>query len=126
MINRNGSSDGGALGFLVFFIVMSIGSLFYIMPKYSAWCRNIAGEAELKYAESTKKIAIETAKAEKEVALLRAEAIKIVGQASKDFPEYRQQEFIGAFGEALKEGNVSQIIYVPTEANIPIIEAGKH
>ena len=27
------------------------------------------------------------------------------------------------FGEALKEGNINQIMYVPTEANIPITEA---
>ncbi|WP_312307640.1 hypothetical protein [Acinetobacter variabilis] len=47
------------------------------------------------------------------------------GQAAKDYPEYRKQEFIGAFGEALREGRIQQIIYVPTEANIPIVEAGK-
>jgi hypothetical protein len=68
---------------------------------------------------------IETARAEKESALLRAEAIVIMGEAAKKYPEYRQQEFMQAFGEALREGNVSQIIYVPTEANMPILEAGK-
>jgi len=59
-----------------------------------------------------------------EAAELRAEAIRIVGAASKEFPEYRTQEFIGAFGEAMQNGNIQKIIYVPTEANIPIIEAG--
>ncbi len=53
----------------------------------------------------------------------RAEAIKIVGQAAKDYPEYRNQEFIGAFAHAIQDGRISQIIYVPTEANIPITEA---
>jgi hypothetical protein len=37
-------------------------------------------------------------------------------QAAQDFPEYRTQEFIGAFAEALKEGKIAQIMYVPTEA----------
>lgn len=48
-----------------------------------------------------------------------------MGQAAKDFPEYRQQEFIGAFAEAMKDGKIQQIIYVPTEAGIPITEAGR-
>ncbi len=48
-----------------------------------------------------------------------------MGEAAQKYPEYRQQEFIGAFGEALKSGTISQIIYVPTEANIPIMEAGR-
>lgn len=84
-----------------------------------------SGEAELIKAEQTKKITIETAKAEVESAKLRAEAIKIVGEAAKQYPEYRHQEFIGAFGEALREGRINQVIYVPTEANIPILEARK-
>ena len=42
---------------------------------------------------------------------------------AKDFPEYRTQEFIGAFADALREGKITQIMYVPTEANIPITEA---
>jgi regulator of protease activity HflC (stomatin/prohibitin superfamily) len=65
------------------------------------------------------------ASAEKEAAQLRADAIAIIGKAAQDFPEYRTQEFIGAFAEALKEGKITQIMYVPTEANIPITEAGK-
>ena len=43
----------------------------------------------------------------------------------KKCPEYRQQEFINSFGAALKDGKIQQIIYVPTEANIPIMESGK-
>ncbi|MDA4958584.1 hypothetical protein PGK18_18785, partial [Acinetobacter baumannii] len=55
----------------------------------------------------------------------RAEAIQTIGKAAKDYPEYRNQEFIGAFGEALRDGKIQQIVYVPTEANIPVLEAGK-
>ena len=45
--------------------------------------------------------------------------------AAKDFPEYRMQEFLGAFGEALQSDNIDKIIFVPTEANIPVTEAGR-
>ena len=83
------------------------------------------GKALLAEAAQTRQILIETAKAEKEAAVERAEAIKIIGDIAKKYPEYRNQEYIMAFGEALKEGRINQIIYVPTEANIPILEAGK-
>lgn len=84
-----------------------------------------SGIARLKESESSKQILVQQALAEKEAASLKADAIRIMGQAAKEFPEYRNQEFIAAFGDALKDGKISQIIYVPTEANIPILEAGK-
>lgn len=83
------------------------------------------GKAALAEATQSKMIQIEQARAELESAQLRAEAIKIIGKTAKEYPEYREQEFIGAFGEALREGKINQIIYVPTEANLPILEAGK-
>lgn len=100
-------------------------SLLIGIPLYNVWNQGKVGEAALKRAESEKQIMIETAKAELESAKIRAEAINVVGKASKEFPEYREQEFIGAFGEAIKSGQIEQIIYVPTEANIPIIEVNR-
>ena len=92
---------------------------------YSVWSMEMQGKAKLAEATQSRQIQIEQAKGEKEAATLRAEAIAIVGKAAKEFPEYRQQEFIGAFAEALKEGKIHQIMYVPTEANIPITEASR-
>jgi len=100
-----------------------LGFSLWFFPWWNVWSSEQSGKAALAKAESTRQILVTQAHAEREAATLRAEAIKIVGQAAKDFPEYRQQEFIGAFAEALKDGHVNQIIYVPTEANIPIIEA---
>lgn len=98
---------------------------FWGLPQWNVWRQGLSGEADLAKAEQTKKIMIETARAEKESAQLRADAISIMGSVAKQYPEYRQQEFMQAFGEALREGNIRQIIYVPTEANVPILEAGK-
>ncbi len=92
-------------------------------PRYKVYSSKLDGEAALAQATSVREIQVKQALGEKEAAVHRAEAIKIVGQATKDYPEYRQQEFIGAFAEAVKEGKISQIIYVPTEGNIPITEA---
>jgi hypothetical protein len=113
----------GVIGVIVALVV--IGGLMFGVPWYRVWNAGMSGKAALMQAEQEKQIAVETAKAEVEAAKLRAEAIALVGKASQQYPEYRQQEFIGAFGEAIKSGQVEQIIYVPTEANIPIVEAGR-
>ena len=111
------------IAIIVFLIMLS--SIFIGIPLWNVWRSGLSGEAELKRAEQTRMIQIQQAKGEKEAAQLRADAIAIVGKAAKEFPEYRQQEFIGAFSEAMHNGKINQIIYVPTEGNIPILEAGK-
>lgn len=115
------------VGFLAA-IVLFVGALafcFWFFPNYRVWNAGLSGKASLMRAEQEKQIQIEQAKAELESAKLRAEAIEIMGEAAQKYPEYRTQEFIGAFAEAIKSGAVNQIIYVPTEANIPIVEAGR-
>ena len=112
------------IAFICFIIL--IGLFLFGWPHYKVWKQGMDGQAALAEAEQSKMIQVQVAKAELESAKLRAEAIKLVGQAAKDYPEYRKQEFIGAFGEALRDGRIQQIIYVPTEANIPIVEAGKN
>lgn len=92
---------------------------------YDVWAQEMSGKARLAEASQSRQIQVEQAKAELDASKLRAEAIGIMGQAAKDYPEYRQQEYMAAFGEALREGRMSQIIYVPTEANIPIMEANR-
>jgi len=122
------SKDEGSVGVVLFLFAMAVGVIALFMwglPTYGVWRAGLQGEATLMRAEQEKKVQIEQAKAELESAKLRAEAIEIVGKASKDFPEYRTQEFIGAFAEAMKDGSIDQIIYVPTEANIPIVESGR-
>lgn len=95
------------------------------VAEYTVKTERLTGEAEYVRAEQNRRILVEQARAEKDAAELRAEAIEIVGQAAKDFPEYRMQEFLGAFGEALQSDNIDKIIFVPTEANIPVTEAGR-
>lgn len=109
-------------GLVVLLIVAVLGGC----PQYAVYEQRLKGQAELARAEQNRQILVSQAHAEREAATQRAQAIQIMGEAAKQYPEYRQQEFIGAFAEAVKEGKISQIIYVPTEANIPITEAGRH
>ena len=92
---------------------------------YNVWSMEMQGKAKLAEATQSRQIQIEQAKAELEASKMRAQAIQIMGEAAQKYPEYRQQEFMASFGEALREGKMSQIIYIPTEANIPLMEAGK-
>jgi hypothetical protein len=106
-------------------VVGLIVGVMFGMPLYRVWAADYNGRAVLVQAEQTRQVLVTQANAEREAATARAEAIAIVGRAAQEFPEYRQQEFLGAFAEALKDGKMSQIIYVPTEANVPLMEAGR-
>lgn len=115
---------GAVLGSGMILLLAVIGGMAGC-PVYNVWTEKMSGEAVLAHAHAARMVLVTQAEAEREAATKRAEAIAIVGKAAKEFPEYRQQEFIGAFAEALHSGKIGQIIYVPTEANIPIIEAGR-
>lgn len=111
-----------------FTTIVVLGIIFGLMmglPVYNVWRAEKSGQARLAEAEQSRQIIIAQARAEVDAAKMRAEAIEIVGEMAKKYPEYRLQEFIGAFAEALQEGNIDQIIYVPTESNIPIMEASR-
>ncbi len=92
------------------------------------------GEAELLEAESTKKIAVESAKAQLESAKLLAdaeierargvaEANKIIGDSLKNNESYLRWLYISNIEKAEAKGTTT--IYIPTEAGLPILEAGK-
>ena len=91
----------------------------------------IEGEANLLKQESEKRILVEEAKAKLDVAKLQAqaeverakgvvEANKIIGDSLKENEAYLRYLWINALNE-----NEQNVIYVPTEANLPIMEAGK-
>lgn len=108
-----------AIVFLVcFFTVKSVGQIYY-----NVWQQEQVGKANLARASQERQILVQQALAEKDAAKHRAEAIETIGAAAQKYPEYRQQEFIGAFAEAIQKENISQIIYVPTEAGIPVTES---
>lgn len=87
------------------------------------------GKANLGKAQYERKIAIEEAEAKKASAQFLGEAeeirakylakaMNIISQKLKDNPEYLTYLWI----QGLQDGN-SEVIYVPTEANMPIMEA---
>lgn len=124
-------SDGAIGTIFVLLCVMGVGSCVAVYPQYNVYSQRLAGEAELARQESEKKVAVQAALAKKESAqlladaeVIRAEGVakanKIIGESLKDNESYLRYLWINNMGENQKE-----VYYVPTEAGLPILEAGK-
>lgn len=103
-------------------------------PQWNVYESRLSGEAQLAEAESNRKIAIAEAEAKKESAqalaeaeIIRAkgvaEANKIIGDSLKQNEAYLRYLYIQSLAEAESQGN--KVIYIPTEAGLPILEAGR-
>ncbi|MCW8966384.1 MAG: hypothetical protein OQK82_06840 [Candidatus Pacearchaeota archaeon] len=110
----------------IIIILLIVGAMWGI-PKYKVYSREMNGKAQLKEAEWNRQIAIQEAEAEKQSAKLKAEAEILraegIAEANKIIAGSITQEYIKyKFVEGLNDGN-TEVIYVPTEANLPILEA---
>lgn len=116
---------------IILMLILFISFLLAFLPIYGVWSQRLAGEAELAHAESNRQIRILEAKAEQESAkalaeaeITRAEGVakanKIIGGSLQNNEGYLRYLWI----HGLKT-NQMQVIYVPTEANLPILEASK-
>lgn len=117
-----------ALGFIT---ILIIAIVMWLWPMWNVYSQEMAGKARLAEAESSRQIAVLEAKAkldsskslaqaEVERAKGVAEANKIIGQSLNNNESYLRYLYI----QALQE-NQNNVIYVPTEAGLPILEAGK-
>ena len=120
---------GVAIG--AFVLLGGIGGCMWIKPNYDVWQQEKEGQAVFVKAESTRKITVLEAQAkldaakmlaEAEVARAKgvAEANKIIGTSLQGNEVYLHYLWINN----LHEGR-NDVIYVPTEAGIPLMEAGR-
>lgn len=118
-------------------VLIFIGAFILILggmwgcPQYSVYEQRLSGEALLAKSMAERKVQIQDAegKAEASKHLADAEverakgvaaANKIIGNSLKDNESYLRYLWIHNMSDSTKE-----VIYVPTEANLPILEAGK-
>lgn len=125
------------IGFSIFAVFVALGLIgggCYFVPQYGVYQQGLEGVAKLKEAESSRQIAVEEAKAKLESAKMLAaaeierakgvaEANKIIGESLKANEEYLRYLWVNNLHEAVEAG--TQVIYVPTEAGLPILESGK-
>lgn len=121
---------GYYFGSVCLFIIICIGSCVGI-PYYNVWEQEMSGKAEFAKAEQNRKIRIEEAKANLESEKLNAQAeIERAKGAAKAIeiengaitPTYIQYLWVR---QQNLSGNNSKIIYIPTEAGLPLLEAGR-
>jgi regulator of protease activity HflC (stomatin/prohibitin superfamily) len=116
----------GIIGLLGIILGMMFG-----IPQYRVWQREKAGIAELRQAEWNRQIRIKEAQAEQEAAKALAqaeierargvaEANRIIGESLAGNEAYLRYLWV----QGLNNEN-SKVIYVPTEAQLPLLEAGR-
>jgi regulator of protease activity HflC (stomatin/prohibitin superfamily) len=115
------------------------GSLLFIafcmwtFPQYNVWQQGLAGQAALRRAEQDRQIAVQEAHAKRESATLLAEAEverakgvaqanQIIGDSLKGNESYLRYLWIT---DVANNGQGKTVVYVPTEANLPILEASR-
>lgn len=109
-------------------IIVVIVAMAFVKPWYNVWSQEMEGKAEFAKAEQNRKIKIEEAKANLEAEKLNAqaeierakgaaEAIRI--ENGSITPTYIQYLWVRQQGDL----NNKTVIYVPTETNLPILEA---
>jgi len=115
---------------LIVVAAATMALLLGLAPQYEIYASRARGQAALAEAESSKKIAIETARAKVESAKMEAdaeverargvaEANKIIGDSLKGNESYLRYLWItGMDADAQKT-----VVYVPTEAGLPLLEA---
>lgn len=112
-------------------LMAMVCGLAYGCPKYNVYSQRMEGQAVLAHAQSSREVAVAEAKAKMESAsllaqaeVIRAEGVakanKIIGESLKGNEAYLRYLWVNNLETAGKE-----VIYVPTEAGLPILEAGK-
>ena len=117
---------------VIIFSLMLIGICMWVFPIYNVWSAGQKGQAEFSQAEQNRRIKILEAEAKKDSAKLNAEAEierakgvqranAIIADGLKGHEEYLRYLWI----TGLENEQNTQVIYIPTEAGLPILEAGK-
>lgn len=115
-------------------IVLIIAVMMFGLPIYNVWQQEMAGKAEMAKAEQNRKILIEEAKARLEAEKLNAqaeierargmaEAMKIENGTLNSV--YNQYLFIRTLEKLADKGNLPQIIYMPSEGLVPVMDMSK-
>jgi hypothetical protein len=116
------------------FAIVVIASGMYGCPRYNVWQQGLVGEAELRHAEQSKQVAIQEAHAKLESSKLLAQAEverakgvaganAIIAESLKGNESYLRYLWITEVAAVGKDGKT--VVYVPTEANLPILEAAR-
>jgi hypothetical protein len=100
----------------------------YGCPRYRVWQQEMEGKAEFAKAEQNRRIRIEEAKANLEAERLNAESEIVRATGAAEAIKVENGSLTPAYIQYLwvrQQTNLSDktVIYIPTEANLPLLEA---
>lgn len=114
---------------LISFVALIILALLFGMPRYKVWQQEMEGKAEFAKAEQNRQIKIEEAKAnleaEKLNALAEIERAKGMAEAIRIENGSLTSTYIQYLWVRQQQNTLDKVVYIPTEANLPILEAKK-
>lgn len=132
--NTRGDAAITLIVLLVLGLIVLIGGIMWGYPTYNVYQQRKAGEAMLAHAQASKEVAVAEARAKMESASLLAQAEverakgvaqanQIIGNSLKGNDSYLRYLWIT---EVANNQQGKTVVYVPTEANLPLLEAVRH
>ncbi|NYT68767.1 hypothetical protein H0A67_09265 [Pusillimonas noertemannii] len=132
-MSSEGEADGVSKSLGIAALALAIAAVISY-PYVNVWQRSMSGQAQMAEAEANRQIKVREAQAIKDSAQLLAdaeiarahgvaEANRIVADGLGGPEGYLRYLYIEGLKEAQRQG--AQIIYVPTEAGLPILEASR-
>jgi len=124
--------ESGTIVALGFGVLLLAGGACAAIPQYNVYSARADGEAKLAEAQSSRQIAVLEAKAKQDAArdlanaeITRAEGVaqanKIIGDSLRGNDAYLRYLWI----QTLDQNGKDQVVYIPTEANLPILESSR-
>lgn len=127
-------SQKSILGIFIL-IIIAVVVMMFGLPTYNVWQQEMAGKAEMAKAEQNRRILVEEAKARLEAEKLNAQAEieRAKGMAEAMSIEngtlnsvYNQYLFIRTLEKLADKGNLPQIIYMPSEGLVPVMDVSQN
>lgn len=127
----DGSAQRGFIGIILLGIVLIAVLALWGCPTYNVYSSEMGGKAEYVKAEQNRRISVLEAQSKLDSAKLLnqadverakgvAQANQIIGDSLKDNEQYLRYLWIQGL-----ESTENQIIYIPTEGGLPVLEAGR-
>ena len=112
-------------------LILGVSGCMYGYPQYNVYAQKMQGEATLAHADFERQVQVRDAQGRLDASKLLAEADierakgvaqsnQIIGESLKNNESYIRWLFVQGL-----ETSKNQVIYVPTETQLPILEAGK-
>lgn len=125
-MNKKAQGEGLAVFGIIVVVLLVLSFFMFVVPAMKPWWATQSGKAELAQAEQNRQIIVIQATADKEAEITRAEGVaqanKIIGDSLKGNEDYLRYLYI----TGITSKNIDrEVIYIPTEAGMPILEANR-